>query len=363
MDPRVRDHAEILVNHCTNVEPSDDVLVQVPPAAEDLAVAVAEEVGDIGANPSIALRSDRATRAYLRASDPEDFECPDHELAEMENADVIIIVKGDHNTATMSDVPSEVLSAYKRARRPIQEDRMGKRWVGTQFPATGNAQKAEMSTEEYEEFVYEAVNKDWEAQRDHQAQMVEILDPADEVRIVSGDSTDLRMSVAGMKTVNDDGKKNLPGGEVFTAPVPDSVEGEVLFDKPLLRHGREIQDAFLRFEGGEVVAHDASKNADLLGSILDTDEGARRLGELGIGMNRDIDRFTYNMLFDEKMGDTVHMAVGKAIAETVPDGQPRNESSVHMDMIVDMSEDSFIEVDGEIVQRDGIFRFEDDFEE
>ncbi|WP_137283809.1 aminopeptidase [Halorussus salinisoli] len=362
MDPRIRTHADILVDHCTDLDPSDDVLVRAPPAAEDLAVAVAERIGEVGANPSISLQSERATRAYLRASDAEDFETPEHLLAMTEAADAFVLIKGDRNTAELSDVPTETLAAFRRARRPVSEARMGKRWVGTQFPASGNAQKAEMSTEEYEAFVYDAIDKDWDAQKDHQQQMVEILDPAEEVRVVSGDTTDLRMSVAGMKAVNDYGEKNLPGGEVFTAPVPDSVEGEVLFDKPLLRHGREIQDAYLRFEGGEVVAHDASKNADLLASILDTDEGARRLGELGIGMNRDIDRFTYNVLFDEKMGDTVHLAVGKAIEETVPEGQPLNESAVHTDMIVDMSDDSFIEVDGEIVQRDGTFRFEDGFE-
>ncbi|WP_435180157.1 aminopeptidase [Halorussus sp. AFM4] len=362
MDPRIRTHAEILVDHCTDIDPSDDVLIRAPPVAEDLAVAVAEEIGEVGASPSISLTSDRATRAYLRASDPADFETPEHLQALMEATDAFVLVKGSRNTAEMGDVPSETLAAYQQSRQPLQEARMGKRWVGTQFPAPGEAQKAEMSTEEYEEFVYDAVNRDWDAQRDHQQQMVEIFDPADEVRVVSGDTTDLTMSVEGMKTVNDYGEKNLPGGEVFTAPVPDSVEGEVLFDKPLLRHGREIQDASLRFEEGEVVDHDASKNADLLASILDTDEGARRLGELGIGMNRDIDRFTYNMLFDEKMGDTVHMAIGKAIEETVPEGRPLNESAVHLDMIVDMSEDSYIEVDGEVVQRDGTFRFEDGFE-
>ncbi|USZ69260.1 aminopeptidase [Halorussus salilacus] len=362
MDPRVREHARTIVEHSTKIEPDDDVMVRAPPVAEDLAVAVAERIGEIGASASVSLRSARANRAYLRSSDPEDFDTPDHLLAMMEETDAFVLVKGSRNTAEMSDVPTETLSAYQRVRQPLQDARMGKRWVGTQFPAPGDAQKAEMSTEEYEEFVYDAVNKDWDAQREHQQQMVEILDPADEVRIVSGETTDLTMSVEGMKTVNDYGEKNLPGGEVFTAPVPDSVEGEVLFDKPLVRHGREIEDAYLRFESGEVVDHDAAKNADLLTSVLDTDEGARRLGELGIGMNRDIDRFTYNMLFDEKMGDTVHLAVGRAIRESVPEGRPYNQSATHVDMIVDMSEDSYIEVDGEVVQRNGRFRFEDGFE-
>jgi aminopeptidase len=136
----------------------------------------------------------------------------------------------------------------------------------------------------------------------------------------------------------------------------------VLFDKPVYHQAREIQGAYLEFEDGEVVDFAADQNEDVLAGILNTDDGARRLGELGIGMNRDIDQFTYNMLFDEKMGDTVHMALGRAYPATVGEAVEQNESAKHVDMIVDMSEDSFIEVDGEIVQRDGTFRFEDGFE-
>ncbi|WP_049971486.1 aminopeptidase [Haladaptatus cibarius] len=362
MDPRIREHAEVIVDHSVKIKKEDSVRVAAPPVAEDLAVAIYEKLGECGAKPSLAMRSSRANRAYDLACDTDDFELPEHSLAEMQETDAVIIVKGSKNTAEMSDVPGEKATAYTTAMAPIQKERLGKRWVGTQFPAPGEAQLAEMSTEEYEKFVYGAVNKDWDEQREFQHNMVEILDPADEVRIVSGGTTDIRMSVEGMKTVNDYGEKNLPGGEVFTAPVPDSVDGEVLFDKPLIRQGREIEGAWLKFEDGEVVEHSAEKNEEVLTGVLDTDEGARRLGELGIGMNRDIDRFTYNMLFDEKMGDTIHLAIGKAIGQTVPEGQPYNESATHLDMIVDMSEDSFIEVDGEIVQRNGTFRFEDKFE-
>jgi len=359
MDPRIEQHAEIIVEHSTSVDPDDDVIVAAPPVAEDLVVAVAEKLGEKGANPTYHMRSSRAARAYMRAADEASFSLADHKLAEMEETDAVIRIGGARNTSETSDVAGEKRAALAKASKPIGEERMRKRWVATVHPAPGNAQKAEMSTEAYAEFVYDAVNKDWEAQREHQAQMVELLDPADEVRIVSGDTTDIRMSVDGMVTANDYAELNLPGGEVYTAPRPDSVEGEVLFDMPLVRQGREIEDARLVFEDGEVVEYGAAKNEEVLAAVLDTDEGARRLGELGIGMNRDIDRFTYNILFDEKMGDTIHLAVGKAIEHTVPDGEPMNESATHMDMIVDMSEDSFIEVDGEVVQRDGTFRFEE----
>jgi aminopeptidase len=374
MDPRVREHAEIVVNHCIDAGEGDEVVVAAPNAAEDLVVALYEALGDVGAVPIQASSplegrtNPRASRAYMRArgaaeGDDVDFETPGHYEALFEAADAFVIVRAYENVAELGDVDPAVQSAARKANRPVQDERLSKPWCLTQFPAAGNAQLAEMSTEAYENFVWDAVAKDWDAQREFQAQMVEILDPAEEVRIVSGDTTDVTMSVAGNETLNDYGERNLPGGEVFTAPVPDSVEGEVLFDKPLYRDGRVVEDAHLVFEDGEVVEYGAAKNEDVLAGVLDTDEGARRLGELGIGMNRDIDRFTYNMLFDEKMGDTVHMAVGQAYEATVGEGNERNESAAHVDMIVDMSEESFIEVDGEVVQRNGTFRFEDGFEE
>jgi aminopeptidase len=152
----------------------------------------------------------------------------------------------------------------------------------------------------------------------------------------------------------------LPGGEVFTSPVVDSVEGSVYFDVPLYRQGRKIEDVRLTFEDGEVVDHSAESGEDLLTEILNTDDGARRIGEFGVGMNRAIDQVTYNMLFDEKMGDTIHLAVGSAYKDTVGEGNERNESAEHVDMIVDMSEDSRIELDGDIVQQDGTFVFEEE---
>ena len=359
MDPRVREHAEIIVDHSVDLQPGDNVVIRAPPAAEDLVVALHERCGERGANPVVLDANSRFDRAYLRARD--EFDTPGHALALIEECDVYIAARADENVTETSDVDPETNAAYAQAHQPILGERLSKRWCATQYPAPGNAQLAEMSTEGYAEFVWDAIVKDWDAVRQHQHRMVEILDPADEVRIVSGEGTDVTMSVAGNPTLNDYGERNLPGGEVFTAPVPDSVEGTVHFDKPLYHQGREVTGVRLRFEDGEVVGHSARKNEAVLTEVLNTDDGARRLGELGIGMNRDIDRFTYNMLFDEKMGDTVHMAVGRAYEDTVAAENERNESATHVDMIIDMSEESFIEVDGEVVQRDGTFRFEDDF--
>ncbi len=362
MDPRCRQHAETIVDHSVDIDPGDDVVVDANPAGEELLIALHEAIGERGGTPiPISRRTNkRAQRAYLRAADTEGIATPDHELALIEAADVHIGVRSARNVTETGDVPAAATAAYRRALQPVRAERLSKRWCLTQYPAPANAQLAELSTGAYESFVWDAVNKDWAAVREHQQQLVDILDPADEVRIVSGETTDIRLSIAGNRTVNDDGRKNLPGGEVFTAPVPDSVEGEVLFDKPVYRQGREILDARLVFEDGAVIEYAASKNESLLGEIIDTDAGARRVGELGIGMNRDIDRFTYNMLFDEKMGDTVHLALGLAYEETVGPEVEFNDSAVHADMIVDMSDESRIEVDGEVIQRNGRFVFEED---
>ncbi|WP_311172490.1 aminopeptidase [Halobellus ordinarius] len=361
MDPRIREHARTVVDHSTGIESGDDVVISAPSAASDLVVALHEECADRGAHP-VSLSSDaRAKRAFLRNHDG-DFETPEHLLAMYEEMDAYVAVRGDVNASETADVDPETNAAYRRAMEPVLQERLSKTWSLTQYPTSGNAQLAGMSTDAYENFVWDAVSLDWDAQREHQEQMVEILDDADEVRIKSGEETDVRMRLSGNETLNDYGEANLPGGEVFTAPVKESVEGEVHFDMPLYRQGREIEDVRVRFADGRVESYSAGRNEDVLDGIFETDEGARYLGELGIGMNREIDRFTYNMLFDEKMGDTVHMAVGSAYPETVGEENERNESAEHVDMIVDMSEESVIEVDGEVVQRNGTFRFEEGFE-
>ncbi|MFC6837421.1 aminopeptidase [Halomarina ordinaria] len=361
MDPRIRDHARIIADHSTDIGEGDNVVISAPADAEDLVVALHEEVADRGATPVYTNSSERAARAYLRNHDGE-FETPSHLLALYEEMDVYVAVRGGENASETGDVDPETTAAHRRAMQPVLTERLSKRWCGTQFPTAGFAQLAGMSTEGYENFVWDAVSLDWDAQGEFQQGMVDVLNEGESVRIRSGERTDLTMSIAGNVAINDTGKKNLPGGEVFTAPVRESVEGTVHFDLPLYRQGREIEDVHVTFDEGRVVEYSAERNESVLDGIFETDEGARYLGELGIGMNRAIDRFTYNMLFDEKMGDTVHMAVGSAYAECVGEDNEVNRSAEHVDMIVDMSEDSIIEVDGEVVQRDGTFRFEDGFE-
>jgi aminopeptidase len=367
MDDRVHEHAATLVGWSARVEPGDDVVVSVSEGAHDLAVAVAQQLGAVGANPVFTYGSSESRRAYLTASDGDapTFEAGDHELALYEAADVSLSLGGGRNAAAMADVPGPVRQAYRRDRRAVREARLSTDWVSTVHPTRSLAQQAGMAYAEYRDFVYDAVLRDWERLAEEMARVRRLLDDGSEVRLVA-DGTDLRMSIEGRTAVNSAASvaydsHNLPSGEVFTAP--HDTEGEVLFDVPMTIDGRRVRDVRLTFEDGVVTAFEAGKNPGVIAELLETDDGARRLGELGIGMNRAIDRFTDSILFDEKMGDTVHLALGRSYDANLPEGESGNDSAVHQDMIVDVSDDARLEVDGTVVQRDGTFRWTDDVEE
>ncbi len=368
MDERVREHADVLVGWSARIEPGDEVVVDVAEGAHDLAVAVAERLGEVGATLTVTYGSEEVARAYLRASDDE-FGTPEGELALFETADAYLRLGGGRNTAATADVGADTRQAYSHAHNEIREARMETDWVSTVHPTRSLAQAAGMAYEEYREFVYDAVLRDWGSLADEMARVKTLLDDGDTVRIVKERDdqprTDVTMSITGRTAVNSAASvaydsHNLPSGEVFTAPY--DTEGEVFFDVPMTVNGRRVQDVRLAFEGGDVVEFEAASGEEAIGAVLDTDSGARRLGELGIGMNRSIDRFTDNILFDEKMGDTVHLALGRAYDANLPADESGNDSAVHVDLITDLSEASRIEIDGETIQRNGLFRFEEGFE-
>lgn len=354
----VKKHAEILVNHSTKIEKGDMVVISASPEATDLVEEIYKLLGEIGAIPHLKMRHPEATGEYYNAIDKEDLIESEHSKALWEKADVSIGIRSHSNTKSLTNVPQEIQITNSKINNDAREARLDTRWVLTQYPSSGEAQEADMSTREYREFVYDAIIRDWDEQKEFQSEMCEILDKGKEVKICSGDKTNLTMKIDGMNAINDYGENNMPGGEVFTAPVKDSVNGTVLFDMPLITNGKELDNVYLEFENGKVVDYSADKNEDVLESILNTDSGAKYLGELGIGMNRGITEFTYNMLFDEKMGDTIHLALGRAYDDNVGDGNEQNKSAIHMDMIVDMSKNSYIEIDGKKIQENGEFSFE-----
>jgi aminopeptidase len=224
------------------------------------------------------------------------------------------------------------------------------KWVGCQYPTPALAQEADMSLEAFTDFLYGACLLDWDAERERMSRYAERFDAADQVHIVAGD-TDVRLSIAGRSMIVDAGGANMPGGEFFTSPVEDSAEGEIVFAEfPAVYLGREVRGARLRFDGGLVVDASAEVNEEFLIEQLDLDEGARRLGELGIGCNPAITRHMKNTLFDEKMDGTVHLAVGQGL----PDAGGVNVSQLHWDIVKEMrAEGTRIELDGEPVQESG----------
>ena len=365
MDPRITDHAEILVDWSARVEAGDNVVLSVDEGTHELAVAVAEALGERGANLVATDDSSELSRAYLRAHDDAFDENPAHELALLENADVYLRLAGGRNTAASVDVPGDRRQAYRRSRTEIREARMDTDWVSTVHPTHSLAQQAGMSLEAYQDFVYNAILRDWESLADEMAQLKAILDEGSEVHITKAE-TDLWLDIDGRTAVNsaasvDYDSHNLPSGEVFTAPA--DAEGTVQFDVPMTVDGTRIRDVRLTFESGEVVDFEAEQGENVIREILETDAGAKRLGELGIGMNRGIDRVTDNILFDEKMGETVHLAVGRAYDACLPAGETGNQSAVHTDLITDMGDESTLSVDGEVIQRNGVFQWEDGFNE
>ena len=363
MDERIHEHADVLVNWSARVSEGDNVVVSVDEGAHDLAVAVAEALGDVGANMSVQYGSGEVGRAYTKAHDGE-FDESTHELALYEETDVVLRLGGGRNTSADADVPATKRQAAAQASQGVREALMDTDWVSTVHPTRSLAQQAGMAYEEYQDFVYDAVLRDWESLADEMANMKDVLDAGSEVRI-EAERTDLTMSIEDRTAVNSAASvaydsHNLPSGEVFTAP--HATEGEVFFDVPMTIDARRVKDVSLTFEDGEVVDFAAEQGEEAIENVLDTDEGARRLGELGIGMNRGIDRFTDSILFDEKMGDTVHLALGRAYDACLPEGESGNDSAVHVDMITDVSENSRLLVDGEVVQRNGTFRWEEGFE-
>ncbi|WP_302081741.1 aminopeptidase [Salinibaculum rarum] len=363
MDQRVSEHAETLVDWSARIDSGDDVVVRVGEGAHELGVAVAETLGERGANLLACYDSDELTRAYLRAHDGNFDSDPAYEREMYERADSVLSLRGTRNTSATADVPDERTQAYAKAREEIREARLDTDWVSTVHPTRAMAQQAGMSVEAYRDFVYDAILRDWESLSEEMAQLKRILDEGSEVRIrKAGDATDLTLFIDGRTAVNStasvaDDSHNLPSGEVFTAPY--DTAGQVVFDVPMTIQGTQVEDVRLVFKDGVVVDWEAATGADVIESVLETDGGATQLGELGIGMNRGIDRPTGQILFDEKMAGTVHLALGRAYDACLPDGESGNDSAVHVDLITEMrTEGTTIEVDGEVIQQDGVFRWE-----
>lgn len=364
-DPRVCKLADVIVNYSLGVKPGQVVRVGGTPLAEPLLVELYRAVLQAGGHPLLRVSIEACEEMELKlASDQQlDYVSP-IALHEMQAVDAYIGVWSEQNTRLMSNIDPNRIARQSRARRPIMEVMMkraaeGKmRWVGTQFPTLACAQDAEMSLREYEDFVYSAGLLDqpdpvaaWRALSEMQQRMVDYLNGKKHLRVRGANGTDLQMSIEGRRWINCDGHENFPDGEVFSGPVVESVEGMIHFSFPGVHNGREVQDVRLTFKDGKVVDASAGKGEDFLFSMLDMDEGSRFLGECAIGTNYGITKYTRNTLFDEKIGGTVHFALGAGYPET----GNTNESGLHWDLVLDLRTGGTIEVDGQTISTDGRF--------
>ena len=364
-DLRMKRLADLLVNYSTEVKPGEWVGilgdVQSLPIIREVYAAVVAA----GGYPSLMLSDETIDRQFVRHASDAQMEWLDPALTRYyEEADAYIRIGATSNTRAMTSVPASRVQKLAASRRSWLDTRLGRaargefNWVGTLFPTHAAAQEANMSLEEYEDFVYGACFCDradpvaaWKELSYMQQSKVDFLVGKKQITL-KGPNIDLSLSIDGRTFINSDGKRNMPSGEIFTGPVEDSVNGWVRFSYPSIVGGRAVSGIELKFVDGKVVEASAEQNDELLQAQLNTDSGSRYLGEFAIGTNFGINKFTGSILYDEKIGGTIHMAIGKGYPET----GSKNDSAVHWDMICDMRDNSEIHVDGELFYQNGQFK-------
>ncbi|CAN5681354.1 aminopeptidase [soil metagenome] len=361
-DDRAERLADILIEYSIGLRDGDTLSISGASVAEPLMLALYRRALERGAHPILRPRFPAAEPLFYRLANELQLEYvwPTQTWI-AENVDASISIISETNTRQLSKVDPGKQVIASRARKPLLETAMrraaeGKlRWSVTLWPTEAHAMDAEMSLEEYEDFYYGACRVDaadpvaeWRTLAERHARLIEWMKGRNEVHI-EGPDTDLTLEVGGRTFIPADGKENFPDGEIFTGPVEDKTRGHVTFSYPAIYGGQSVEGARLEFESGRVVKATAAKNEHYLVEMLDTDPGARSLGELGIGTNYGIGGFTGEILLDEKIGGTVHLALGASYPET----GGVNESAVHWDMVCDLRDGGRVTVDGDILMEDG----------
>jgi aminopeptidase len=362
-DPRVTKLAQVLIRYALELQPGEELYINTSPLANELNLEVYKEAILAGAHVWMHANLPGVREIFLKYASEEQLEyvMPLRRKA-VEHFPVFLYIMAEHNTRELNGIDSARLARQARANQEIhkiydaRQDKGELRWCLTAYPCHAMAQEADMSLADFEDFVYNAGMLDqpdpvagWKALHERQEQIIDWLKGKQEATL-KGANIDLRLSIAGRSFINCDGKINFPDGEIFTTPVEESAQGWVRFNYPAIYAGREVEDIELWFEDGKVVKESAQKNQAMLTEMLNTDAGARYLGEWGIGTNYAIQRFVKEMLFDEKIGGTIHLALGNGF----PKAGGKNFSNIHWDMLCDMA-DSEILVDGELFYKNGKF--------
>ncbi len=362
-DSRLTKLAQVLVRYSLELQPGEQFVLRTSPLAEAINLEVYREAILAGAHVTLQVSLPGSAEIFFKnASDAQLEHISPVRRMITETFDASLYIEAEHNTRELSGVDPQRQSLFSKANAELstlfleRAARKELKWCLTVFPTHAMAQEADMSLSEYQEFVYSAgmLHLDdpvafWIKEGQRQQEIIDWLEGRHQV-VIKGNNIELSFSIKERTFEPADGKYNFPDGEVFTGPVEDTANGFVRFSYPAIYGGQEVEDIELWFENGKVVKEKASKGQDLLTKMLNTDEGARYLGEWGIGTNYGIQRFTKNMLFDEKIGGTIHLAVGSGYPET----GSKNDSGIHWDMLCDMAE-SEITVDGDLMYKDGEF--------
>ncbi|MBU0929722.1 MAG: aminopeptidase [Nanoarchaeota archaeon] len=353
VDPRITKEAEILINHSVCVKKGEYVIVAGNVDAKELMLELYRLIIKKGAYPSLKVGLPGTSYIYYKnASDEQLNKFPDISFNEIKKTQCYIGIHSDSNTRELTNIDPKKISIRGKVTNPIsdyivnQRDKIKR--CSTLFPTQALAQEADMSLQEYEDFVFNAVIQDWNKLKKRFVYLRDQLNKAKKIRII-GEDTDITLNVYKKSFVADSGEENLPGGEIFCAPEPKSINGHIRFTYPAIRSGVEVTNIFAEFKNGKCIKATADKNEKFLNAMLDTDKGSRYIGELGIGMNPKIDRFTKDLLFDEKIGGTIHLAFGMAYKEC---GQPNN-SALHWDIVKDLRKNGQIIADGKVIQKNG----------
>jgi len=363
-DPRVTRLADVVTNYSTGVGEGDLVLVQGPELAEPLIVEVVRAVLAAGAIPHVRAAVQGIDEAYLAAAGDSQLDhLPPYALEEMDAIDARISILAAWNTRELSGIDPAKMARRSRAAQPVMARFMERsaadelKWCVTAYPCDAFAQDADMSLDQYADFVYRAgwlhLDDPAAAWRDYAGKVQALADRVSSVRTlrVLAQDTDLTVGVGGRTWVASRGERNFPDGEIFTGPVESETNGEVRFSFPAVMGGREVQDVRLRFEDGRVVKAEAEVGQAYLEQMVAMDAGSSILGEFAIGTNYEVTDFTKQILFDEKIGGTCHMALGAGY----PNTGSLNRSGLHWDMVCDLRAGGEIHADGEPIYRDGAF--------
>ena len=353
IDLRTRKLAQQTIKHSLDIKPGDRVIITGSEESIDFMKELYKAVVLAKAHPIVRFNLPDVSDFFYKYATKEQLERFPQEIYDLiKSANKYIGIHTELNTKELSSIDSKKIITRSKTIRPIVEHianspkEVMKR-ITIAYPCISFAQEAEMSLNEYEKFVYDACLQDWKKLGKMYDKIAKVFEKASKVHL-KGENVDLKFSIKGKNVVADKGEENMPGGEVFMAPVRESLNGWIRFEYPAIRSGKEVLDIYLEFENGKVVEYDASKNKDFLKQMLETDENSSFIGEFGIGCNPKIKKFTKNLLFDEKIGGTIHLALGSAYKEN----GGGNDSAIHWDIVKDMSKAKII-VDNKVVQEKG----------